>query len=147
MFDDSDEIAPPGRTEPVEAPGPEPSSDDAPPFGSLAEDVGALYEDGKTYVEAELAYQRTRATYAGTKTKQGLVFGLGALAFLHLALIGLVIGLIIALEPWLTAFGSTALVVGVLLVGCALLARRAMKRFDELGAAFSNGSEASDEHD
>ena len=109
-----------------------------PPFGSLADDVSALIADGKTYLEAELAFQKTRAGYAGEKTKQGLVFGLAALAFLHLALIALVVGLVIALGPVLTPFGAVAAVTGVLLLGVALFAWWAAKRFRAIGNAFKS---------
>ncbi|ABC63237.1 phage holin family protein [Erythrobacter litoralis] len=110
-------------------------ADDA-PYASLAEDVTALYEDGKTYVEAELAYQKSRLRFAGHSAKRGFAYSLGALAFLHLALVGLVVGLIIALAPMLTAFGSVAVVFGVLLVIGIVLARKASSHFDGAGSLF-----------
>ena len=143
MLDDAVDDA---QTEPlVTAPGPDGSGDAPPPFGSLAEDVGALFEDGKTYLEAEVSFQKTRVAYVGDKARQGLVFGLGALAFLHLALIGLVIGLIFALAPYLTAFGSTAVVVGILLIGTVIFARRASRKFGDLGDAFSDPAERNEQ--
>ena len=105
----------------------------------------ALFEDGKTYLEAEVSFQKTRVAYVGDKARQGLVFGLGALAFLHLALIGLVIGLIFALAPYLTAFGSTAVVVGILLIGTVIFARRASRKFGDLGDAFSDPAERNEQ--
>ncbi|MHA6333627.1 phage holin family protein [Qipengyuania sp. CAU 1752] len=127
------------------APRPDGNGEEPPPFGSLAEDVGALFEDGKTYLEAEVAFQKTRVAYVGDKARQGLFFGLGALAFLHLALIGLVIGLIFALAPYLTAFGSTAVVVGILLIGTVIFARRASRKFGDLGDAFSDPAERNEQ--
>ena len=108
----------------------------APLFGSLAEDVSALFEDGKTYVDAEVAYQKSRIKFSGHQAKRGFAFSLGALAFLHLALVGLVVGLIIALAPFLTAFGSLAVVVGALLVIGIVLAKLASRHFNAMGAPF-----------
>ncbi|WP_284125347.1 phage holin family protein [Parerythrobacter aestuarii] len=136
MLDDDASKAQPDSLEPVST-GDE-AEQSAPPFASLADDVSALIEDGKTYLDAEIAYQKTRASYAGEQARQGLVLGLGALAFLHLALIGLVVGLIIALEPFLTAFGSLAAVVGTLLIGVAVFAMLASRRFKALGSAFKS---------
>ena len=112
------------------------TDDPAPAAGSLADDVTALLEDGRTYVEAEIAYQKSRAAFAGSQTKSGVVFGVAALAFLHLALIALVVGLVIALAPYLSAFGATALVVGLLMVGAVLFGRLAACRFSAIGKAY-----------
>ncbi|NNC59032.1 MAG: phage holin family protein [Erythrobacter sp.] len=143
MLDDAVDDAHPKELE--TAPGPDGGGDEPPPFGSLADDVSALFEDGKTYLEAEVAFQKTRVAYVGDKAREGLVFGLGALAFLHLALIGLVIGLIFALAPYLTAFGSTAVVVGILLIGTVFFARRASRRFGDLGDAFTDPAERNEQ--
>ena len=138
MLDDATPGAQPGKPEETD----HPDVGGEPGLGSLADDVTALFEDGKTYVEAEIAFQKTRASYAGEKTRQGVVYGLAALAFLHLALIALVVGLIIALTPILTAFGATALVTGVLLLGVVIFARVAMRRFQALGDAFKGSDDA-----
>lgn len=133
MLDDATHKA--QRDEPPPA---DPAHDgsEEPVFGSLADDVAALLEDGKTYVEAELAFQKTRAGYAGAKTRQGVVHALAALAFLHLALIGLVVGLVIALGPILTPLGAVAAVVGSLMVGVLIFALKARQGFRALGEAF-----------
>ena len=104
---------------------------------SLAEDISALLEDGRTYVEAELAFQKTRARFVGDKAKAGIVYGVAALAFLHLALVGLVVGLVFALAPYLTAFGATAAVVVVLLLGCVIFGKMAAAKFGRIGEAFT----------
>lgn len=138
MLDDATRKAQPDEHEPV---GPTGESGDEPTFGSLADDVSALIDDGKTYLQAEVAFQKTRASYAGEKTKQGVVFGLAALAFLHLALIALVVGLVIVLGPYLTPFGAVAVVVGVLLLGVAIFAQKAVSRFKALGDAFKSSDD------
>jgi Flp pilus assembly protein TadB len=111
-----------------------------PALGSLADDVSALIEDGKTYFAAEIAFQKTRAGYAAEKSKQGLVYGLAALALLHLALIALVVGLVIALGPLLTPFGAVAAVTGALLLGVAIFGMRAVRQVRALGNAFKDGA-------
>ena len=56
-----------------------------------------------------------------------------ALAFI--ALIGLTVGLIIALAPYLTAWGSSALVVGLEFVLALYFARKAAVRWNAIMAA------------
>ena len=109
---------------------------DEEPLGSLFDDAYALYEDGKTYLEAEVAFQKSRAVYAARETGSGVVFAMGALAFLHLALIGLVVGLIIALAPIIGPFVATAAVVGTLLVLMGIVGLIARARFKRVGRAF-----------
>jgi hypothetical protein len=108
---------------------------------SLFEDVEVLIEDGKTYLEAELNFQKTRARFAGDHAKWALLYGSVALVVALVALIGLTVGLIIALTPHLTAWGATALVVVVLGIVAALAAKAAMGRAGELSQAFGSGTE------
>ncbi len=58
------------------------------------------------------------------RSKSIAALGAVAVLFLLLALIGLTVGLIFALTPLLTAWGASAVVVGLLGLG-ALLCRRA----------------------
>ena len=99
---------------------------------SLLEDVEALIDDGKTYLEAELAFQKTRAGFVADRAKAAVVFGALAALLGFLALVGLTVGLIIALTPWLTAWGASALVVALLLVAAGLAARAAAGRWSSL---------------
>jgi hypothetical protein len=99
---------------------------------SLLEDVRALIDDGKTYLEAELGYQKTRAAYVADRAKGAVVFGAIAALLAFLALVGMTVGLIIALSPWLTAWGASALVVALLLVSAGLAARAAAGRWNGL---------------
>ena len=131
-------IAPPVRDD---ADTPEPS-DDAPPAEgqgdlesearSLLDDVQALIDDGKTYLEAELGFQRTRAAFVADRAKSTVVFGAIAALLGLLALVGLTVGSIIALTPLLTAWGASALVVAVLLGAAALAARTAGRKWSGL---------------
>lgn len=105
---------------------------------SLLEDVEALIEDGRTYFEAELNFQKTRAAFAADRAKKIAVLGAGAVVVLFLALIGLTVGLIIAFTPLLTAWGATALVVGAMLVVALLMLRGAAAKWGELLGAFDD---------
>ena len=111
---------------------------DPPPVRSLTEDITALVDDGKTYVEAELAFQKTRMSFAANRGKSGAIFVLAALAFLHLALIGLVVGGLFALIPVLGPLGAMLAVVGGLLVGMAIFLFLARGKFVSLASAFKD---------
>src|SRR5690606_33276189 len=116
-------IAPPvrgdtGMPETIEASDPVDDAEGA--ERSLLADVEALIDDGKTYLEAELAYQRTRAAFVADGAKSAVILFAMAVLLAFLALIGLTVGLIIALTPILTAWGASALVVALLLVGAVI---------------------------
>lgn len=99
---------------------------------SLLDDLETLIEDGKTYLEAEAAYQKTRAVFIADRFRAAALFGAlgGALGFI--ALIGLTVGLIIALAPYLTVWGSSALVVGIEALLALYFGRKAMQRWDRI---------------
>ena len=118
----------------------DPLLDDAPPERSLSDDIDALIDDGKTYVEAELAFQKTRLSYAADNGKSGVGFVLAAFAFLHLALIGLVVGAVLSLAPVIGPLWSTVAVVGVLLLGVIGFGFAAKKRFSKAADAFQDDS-------
>jgi uncharacterized membrane protein YqjE len=120
------------------------SADDAPlaeagdEARSLLEDVEALIDDGKTYLEAELAFQKTRAAFVGDRTKSAIAFGVAALLLALLALVGLTVGSIIALTPAMTAWGASATVVGILLVAALLAVLAARRSVRSLLRAFAS---------
>lgn len=99
---------------------------------SLLEDLETLIEDGKTYLEAEAAFQKTRAVFIADRFRAAALFGAlgGALGFI--ALIGLTVGLILALAPFLTVWGSSALVVGIEALLALHFGRLAMQRWDRI---------------
>lgn len=140
MLDDPTRKAQPEALETAVGEGDEDAAS-GPNFGSLADDVSALIDDGKTYLEAEIAYQKTRVGFAGEVAREGVIYVLGALAFLHLALIAVVVGLVIALGPYLTPFGAMAVVAAVLLIAMFWFGMRAMRRFKSLGEAFKDGDD------
>lgn len=119
------------------------SSDDSGPVDeaavnrSLIDDVEALIEDGKTYLEAELNFQKTRAQFVGDRAKGVALYGLLGLMFAWMALIGLTIGLIFALTPALGGWGATGIVVAIWLVIAGVAFRAAAGRWRALVASFA----------
>jgi Flp pilus assembly protein TadB len=103
---------------------------------SLLEDVEAAIEDGKTYLEAELTYQRTRAAYAADRFKNAAVFAAIGMSLALLALVALTVGLVFALVPLLTAWGAAAAVTLAWLALAAVFLRMATARWRKLMGAF-----------
>ncbi len=119
----------------------EESEGDEPSPASLTDDLTALIDDGKTYAEAELAFQKTRLSYSANQGGKAAIFGLLALGFVHLALIALVVGMVIALSPMITPIGATLLVTAILLVSALVFVRLAKRRISALIAAFDEASQ------
>jgi hypothetical protein len=110
--------------------------DEAAEDRSLIDDVEVLIEDGKTYLEAELNFQKTRAQFVGDRARGVALYGLLGLMFAWMALIGLTIGLIFALTPLLGGWGATGVVVAVWLVIAGIAFRVAAGRWRALVASF-----------
>lgn len=103
---------------------------------SLAGDILDLIEDGKTYAEAELQFQKSRLAFVADTGRKGAVLAISALLLLHLAVVTLAIGAVIALSPTLSPWGATALVVGILILIAIILGIGARRYFARLGDAF-----------
>jgi hypothetical protein len=129
--DDADMPDPSDSAPPAAGAGDSADGFDAEPR-SLIDDVHALIDDGKTYLEAELGFQKTRAAFVADRAKSTMVFGAVAALLAFLALVGLTVGSIIALTPLLTAWGASALVVLLLLAAAALAARGAARKWNSL---------------
>lgn len=137
----------PGLAPPPAGPGPADPAAPAPEapdttLSGLRDDVTALVEDARNYAEAELAFQKTRAALVGKHGARALALLVLALVLLNLALIALAVGAVIALAPLVTIWGAIAIVVGVLLLGVALLVAAALKDGRMIGAMFG-GSKTS----
>ena len=107
----------------------------ASPPPSLTDELATLIDDGRTYAEAELAFQKTRASLAGRKIGGAVGFIVLAVLLVHLVLVALVVGLLIALTPPFGIWGSIGIVVGgllLLVVLTVLLARSSAKGVGEL---------------
>lgn len=124
----------------VAAPGDEqalPDQLEPPEQRSLTDDLEALYDDGRTFIQAELAFQKTRARFVSDKLKGGIGYALAAAVFMHIALLGLAVGLIISLATVLGPWLASAIVVVALLLAGVLLGLQAKKRFTRLADAFA----------
>lgn len=115
--------------------------DDAPPLiktaaadpaeRSLADDVRQMVSDGRTLLDAELAYQKSRAAVAGQGAKAVAGWGALALALVFFALMALVMGLVLGLVQWLGALAGTlaaGLLVLIMAAMCAAFAARRWRR-------------------
>lgn len=110
---------------------------------SLVDDIEDLVLDAKTYFDAELSYQKTRASFVGACLKRTIAFGAAAALLAFFAAIGLTVGLIIALTPLITAWGATAVVVGLMLLAAFLLVRSAAANWGEMMGAIHEDEEES----
>lgn len=108
---------------------------------SLTDELAALIDDGRTYAEAEIAFQKTRAKLAGRSVGKAIGFAAVALITLHIAVLALAVGMVIALEPLVTIWGAIAIVVGVLLAVTVWLVLKARNNGSRAGELFSSGSE------
>ncbi|MEM1195876.1 MAG: phage holin family protein [Pseudomonadota bacterium] len=106
------------------------SPDSSPPAfdESIVEEIGALIDNAKLYTTAELAFQKTRARLLGKSVGVALGAVILAIILLHIALISMAVGFVIALEPLVTIWGAIALVVGAMLLGVGALAYAAVSR-------------------
>ena len=103
---------------------------------SLLEDVEAAIDDGRTYLEAEVAYQKTRAAFVADRAKDAAIFAAIGGSLAVLALVALTVGLVFSLTPYLTAWGACAAVTGAWLVLAAIFLRMAQVRWRKLIGAF-----------
>lgn len=141
-----DPLAPGGEapTTPYPQEDPAPPADHPAETRSLADDLEALVDDARTYLDAELSYQKTRAGFVANRLKKTIAFGVVAAFLAVLATIGLTVGLIIALTPLITAWGATAVVVLGLLLLAYLLVRKAGEAWQSMMGAMKPEEDTSD---
>lgn len=115
---------------------PDPASDeDEDHSDSLVEEVANLLDDGVTYAQAEIAFQKTRAKLASRAGAYAAGYVAVALILLHISVLALAVGLVMALAPLVTIWGAVAIVVGALLLltlWLGLLARSKVQMLSEL---------------
>lgn len=126
---------------PVPDPGPAADGAGGDERRSLVDDIADLLVDTRNWLDAEFAYQKTRAGFVAATLKQAAILIAVAGILGLLALIGLVVGLIITLMPLLTPLGATLAVVAVLLLVSALLLRSAASRWRDAAGAISEEDE------
>ncbi len=86
------------------------------PEATLGEDLRELIDQGKVLAEAELAWQKSRAAFAGSQAGGIALLAALAMALAFFALMALTFGLVLALAPLLTAWGAMGAVAGGLLL-------------------------------
>lgn len=139
MADIDPGLAPqPDGTAPAGPAAPPPEAPDT-TLSALRDDMTALVEAARNYAEAEIAFQKTRAALVGKHGARALGMLVLALVLLHIALIALAVGAVIALAPLVTIWGAIAIVVGVMLIGVAVLVMSALKDGKLLSAMFGSG--------
>lgn len=118
------------------------ASDEAERPRSIIGDLVDLIEDGRTFLNAELSFQKTRIAYVGGRGQAAAIAALAATVFLVFGLFAMVVGFIIALAPLITAWGATAVVAGVLFILAALCAMSARRNVRRARNAFTEDSDA-----
>ncbi len=103
---------------------------------SLMADIDALIGDTKTYLEAEVTYQKSRAGFTANRLKWTAVYGAAAFGLLHLALIAATVGVVIALVPLVGPWLATGIVVAVLLAGATMFVLRLRSKLSDIRDVF-----------
>jgi len=123
------------------------SSEDRKERRSLLEDLEYLIADARIWLDAEMSFQKSRAALVANRIKIIVVASIVAALLGVLALVGLTVGLIIALTPLITAWGATAVVVGLLLLIAWLMVKRAAMAWGEIEAVTRRPSAPVDAED
>ncbi len=113
-----------------------------PPERSLVDDVRELVNDGRTLLEAELAYQKSRAALAGRTAKSMAGWIALALSLVFFALMALVMGLLLILAPLIGGLCATLVVVAGLLIAAGLSGWVAMRRWQAMSRRLSEDDAA-----
>ena len=108
---------------------------------SLVDDVKQLASDGRTLLEAEFAYQKSRAAVAGAGIKGITGWAALALALVFFALMALVMGVVLGLSELIGAWAATAVTVLVLLLAAGLSGLAASRRWKRMSALLAEETE------
>jgi hypothetical protein len=108
---------------------------------SLMDEAAALIDNARTYAEAELGFQKTRAGFAGRLVGVSLGLVVVALILLHIAFLALAVGLVLAFEPLTGIWGAIGIVFGGLMLVVVLLGWGAFTRVQKLASLFSSPEE------
>lgn len=109
---------------------------------SLVDDVKQLASDGRTLLEAELAYQKSRAAVAGAGIKGIAARAALALALVFFALMALVLGVVLGLTALIGAWAATAVTVLTLLLAAGLSGLAASRRWRRMSALLADDTKA-----
>ena len=111
---------------------------------SLVDDARQLVTDGRTLLEAELAYHKARAAVAGEAARGVAAWGALALALVFFALMALVVGVLLGIAQLLGYWEATGIVVLVLLLIAAFAGSRAAQRWKRASAQIAEPKAASE---
>lgn len=109
---------------------------------SVFDDFNDLIDDGRTFLDAELTFQKTRLAYAGGRGRAAAIAALAALVFAIFGLFAVIVGLIIGLTPLITAWGATAVVGGLMFLAAAICAVSAGRNVRRARNAFAEENDA-----
>ena len=114
-----------------------PSASDA-AARSLVDDVRHLASDGRTLLEAEFAYQKSRAAVAGAGVKGIAGWAALALALVFFALMALVVGVLLGIAEFVGIWAATAITVLLVLAVAGLAGLAASRRWKRMSAALAD---------
>ena len=106
---------------------------------SLADDLRLLADEAKELAQAEFSFQKSRAAYVGTESRNIALLLIVAVVLVFFALVALVVGTVIALGPLLGPWGAMAAVTIALLAIAGFCAFRAKGRTARMMAILSDG--------
>lgn len=112
---------------------------------SLMDEASALIDNARTYAEAELGFQKTRAALAGRYVGVAAGIGILALILLHIAFLALAVGLVLAFEPLVGIWGAIGIVFGGLLLVTAYLGWRAFVNVQKMTGLFASSDSDDDD--
>ena len=87
---------------------------------TLGDDLSQLIDDGRALASAELAWQKSRAAFAGKQAGGIALLAVLAAALAFCALMALIFGLVLALAPLLGAWGAMGAVAGGVLLAALI---------------------------
>nr|WP_277816998.1 phage holin family protein [Sphingomonas ursincola] len=104
-----------------------------------------LYADGRELIDAEISFQKARMAAAGRQVRAMAALVFVGLVLIGCALIALVVGTMIALIPYLGAWGAMGATVLATLILAVLAFWLAVRRIGRVGALFADENAAADE--
>lgn len=102
---------------------------------SLIDDVTQLIDDGKTYVEAEVAYQSTKVQFIVDHLAQAALKGLIGAVFLVIALIVGSVGVLLGLRGIVGIWWAIGIVTLFWALAAGILFQRMFRGFDQIKEA------------
>lgn len=105
---------------------------------TLADDLRQLADEAKALAQAEFAFQKSRAAYAGAETRTISLLLLVGAVLVFFAVMALVTGSVIALGPLLGPWGATAAVTFALLVVAGICAGSARTRLARMKSVLAD---------